>query len=357
MSDVFAGIKHLLKTDSTSIDNKFFKLHYKATMFILVACSILLTQKHYFSDPIDCFDAGGVSNDILDPYCWIHDTYTVPSLKDKIVGREVVAPGVGPAKEDEEVTYHSYYQWVTLFVYFQAILFYIPRYLWKVFEGGKIKMLVAQLNTPIVDEEVKKSRVEMMVKYFSINLNTHNQYAIKFIICEALNFVNVVGQIYFTDRFLGYEFSDYGTDVLAMSERQIGTRHDPMNRVFPKVTGCTYNQWGSDGGWEHHTALCVMPLNVLNEKIFIFLWFWYIIVAVLTAVGLMYRIATFIPGVRTMMLRARARLAPAVAVEQVAGKCQYGDWFMLIQLGKNMDPLIFKDFILDLGKKFKGVDD
>lgn len=82
----------------------------------------------------------------------------------------------------------------------QAILFYIPRYLWKVFEGGKIKMLVAQLNTPIVDEEVKKSRVEMMVKYFSINLNTHNQYAIKFIICEALNFVNVVGQIYFTDR-------------------------------------------------------------------------------------------------------------------------------------------------------------
>lgn len=120
MSDVFAGIKHLLKTDSTSIDNKFFKLHYKATMFILVACSILLTQKHYFSDPIDCFDAGGVSNDILDPYCWIHDTYTVPSLKDKIVGREVVAPGVGPAKEDEEVTYHSYYQWVTLFVYFQV---------------------------------------------------------------------------------------------------------------------------------------------------------------------------------------------------------------------------------------------
>lgn len=81
-------------------------------------------------------------------------------------------------------------------------MFYVPRYLWKVFEGGKIKMLVAELNTPIVDEENKKNRIEMLVKYFSLNLNTHNQYAIKYIVCEALNFVNVIGQIYFTNRYV-----------------------------------------------------------------------------------------------------------------------------------------------------------
>lgn len=56
--------------------------------------------------------------------------------------------------------------------------------------------------------------------------------------------------------------------------------------------------------------------------------------AVLTAIGILYRLVTFVPGVRTMMLRTRARLAPAVAVEQVASRCNYGDWFMLIQLGK-----------------------
>lgn len=56
--------------------------------------------------------------------------------------------------------------------------------------------------------------------------------------------------------------------------------------------------------------------------------------AFITAVGIVYRLITFIPGVRMMMLRARARLAPAVAVEQVASRCHYGDWFMLIQLGK-----------------------
>lgn len=80
-------------------------------------------------------------------------------------------------------------------------MFYIPRYLWKVLEGGKVKMLAAELNTPIVDEDMKKSRIGMMVKYFNINMNTHNPYAIKYIVCEALNFVNVIGQIYFTDRY------------------------------------------------------------------------------------------------------------------------------------------------------------
>lgn len=77
-------------------------------------------------------------------------------------------------------------------------------------------------------------------------------------------------------RFLGFEFTRYGTDVLAMSERELGTRHDPMDRVFPKVTGCTYQQWGASGDEEFHRALCIMPLNVLNEKIFIFLWFWWV---------------------------------------------------------------------------------
>lgn len=115
----FADLNPLLKTDSTFIDNITFRLHYKASMFILVACSFLLTQKQYFGDPIDCYPLAKKSNYILDPYCWIHDTYTIPSLMDKRVGRDVVAAAGGPAKE-EDIIYHTYYQWVTFFVYLQV---------------------------------------------------------------------------------------------------------------------------------------------------------------------------------------------------------------------------------------------
>jgi len=47
--------------------------------------------------------------------------------------------------------------------------------------------------------------------------------------------VNVLGQIYFMDVFLGGEFTTYGSDVVRMSELEPGQRTDPMARVFPKV--------------------------------------------------------------------------------------------------------------------------
>jgi len=42
-------------------------------------------------------------------------------------------------------------------------------------------------------------------------------------------------QIYFTDYFLGYEFRNYGSDVLAYTEMEQEDRPDPMAKVFPKV--------------------------------------------------------------------------------------------------------------------------
>ena len=47
--------------------------------------------------------------------------------------------------------------------------------------------------------------------------------------------MNVLGQIYFMDMFLGGEFTTYGADVVSMSELEPDQREDPMSRVFPKV--------------------------------------------------------------------------------------------------------------------------
>ena len=48
------------------------------------------------------------------------------------------------------------------------------------------------------------------------NRSRHNWYAAKFFFCECLNLVNVVGQIYFMDLFLGGEFTTYGSEVPCM---------------------------------------------------------------------------------------------------------------------------------------------
>lgn len=124
MYDVFGSIRGLLKIDSVSIDNNIFRLHYKGTMFILVAFSMLITQKQYFGDPIDCI-VDGVKGDIMDTYCWIHSTFTIPALIGAEVGTVVPHPGVSnPQLHGEDSNYairhHKYYQWVTLFLYLQV---------------------------------------------------------------------------------------------------------------------------------------------------------------------------------------------------------------------------------------------
>ena len=54
MFDLFGEVKDLFKIESTVTDNVVFLLHYKVTVIILIACSILVTSKTYIGDPIDC---------------------------------------------------------------------------------------------------------------------------------------------------------------------------------------------------------------------------------------------------------------------------------------------------------------
>ena len=76
-------------------------------------------------------------------------------------------------------------------------------------------------------------------------------------------------------------------------------RIDPMSRIFPKMTKCIFHKYGGSGTIQRFDALCVLSMNILNEKIYIFLWFWLIILAVITAINLVIRISSFfIPNVR-----------------------------------------------------------
>ena len=139
-------------------------------------------------------------------------------------------------------------------------------------------------------------------RYFKEDLRTHGGYAFNFFFCELLTLINVVGQIYFTDRFLGYQFTTYGTEVVKMTTMDPEVRADPMNTVFPKVTKCTFHMYGPSGTVTKHDGLCILALNIINEKIFVFLWFWFVILAVITAMSILYRVAI----ISSLKLRVRA---------------------------------------------------
>lgn len=47
--------------------------------------------------------------------------------------------------------------------------------------------------------------------------------------------------------------------------------------IFPVQAKCDYFNFGSSGTIQYIDSLCVLPQNVVNEKIFVFLYFWMII--------------------------------------------------------------------------------
>ena len=83
---------------------------------------------------------------------------------------------------------------------FQAILFYIPRWLWKNWEAGKVSALRMDLNLGIISDVEKKLKKKLLIDYLYSNLKHHNFWAYRYFFCEFLALLNVSGRISDTRR-------------------------------------------------------------------------------------------------------------------------------------------------------------
>ena len=83
------------------------------------------------------------------------------------------------------------------FILFQAILFYIPRWLWKNWEAGKIGALKMDLDLGIITEAEKRQKKKLLLDYLYANLKNHNFWAYRYFFCEFLALLNVLGEYIF----------------------------------------------------------------------------------------------------------------------------------------------------------------
>ena len=65
--------------------------------------------------------------------------------------------------------------------------------------------------------------------------------------------------------YIGGEFRTYGLQVASMMEEDPEDRVDPISRVFPRVTKCIFNKFGPSGSVQRRDAMCVLPVNIINE--------------------------------------------------------------------------------------------
>lgn len=176
--------------------------------------------------------------------------------------------------------------------------------------GGRIKGLVEGLqmialskhnqqkaemrfsgNYVLPSKSMIDGRVHIIKDQFYKHIRINKKFARCLIFTEMLNFVNLFVQIYATNEFLGGQFYSLGTNFIA---DDFTGAMDVLDLVFPKVTKCDFFKYGQSGSIQKHDALCVMALNIINEKIFVILWFWYCVMVVVSVAGLAWRLITLI---------------------------------------------------------------
>ncbi len=62
-----------------------------------------------------------------------------------------------------------------------------------------------------------------------------------------------------------------------------------------QVASCFFWRTGPNGRQMRFDSICVLPLNVLNEKIFYILWFWYLVLMAVSVGSIFYRFGIVIP--------------------------------------------------------------
>lgn len=175
--------------------------------------------------------------------------------------------------------------------------------------------------------------------------------------CEALNLANVLAQLWLMDRLLDGRFYAYGASVFLRSGDAAALAAD---RAFPKVTACEFRKYGPSGTLETYDAMCVMALNVVNEKVYAALWLWYVAVLVpLSCAALAWRAVQYAyrsderfnrlllscgvssPAGRGGGGRDNRGLGSDMAA--VARETAFSEWLFLCHVTGNVDPDVLRD--------------
>lgn len=330
-----------------TIDNIVFRLHYRLTFWALLTATILVSSRQYIGEHIRCI-CDTVPKDVMNTFCFFTTTFTIPRFNND---SQVPHPGVGPLGRgelsSESVVHHAYYQWVPFVLFGQAIMFYLPHLIWRLSEGGTIKLLVEGLQygyLAIADQDVGRApskskymaQVRVVRTTFMSRLRLNRWWGHWLIGCEILNALNLILQIFITDAFLGGKFLGLGPALMAWQPQDV----DPLDLIFPKVTKCAFMKYGASGTIQTHDALCIMALNIINEKIYTFLWFWFVVLAVLTSGGLVWRMLTLLlhkrsPRFNQLLFDFDGRLDPD-DFETVISRCEFSHWIFLLYLCRNM---------------------
>lgn len=225
--------------------------------------------------------------------CWTTNTYHIP-IEDELT-----------QESRRRAPIISYYQWIALVFSLQGFLFYLPRPVWRILNKKSGLAVNTITDAAIECQRHRDDKFENNVRYMSqrmsqflnglrrrrqaaglckkFGLSIYGSYlTIVYLVIKVLYVVNVIGQLFLLNAFLGTDYHLYGFDVM---RRMANGEEWTTSSRFPRVTLCDFNV-RKLGNIHRYTIQCALPLNLFYEMMFIFLWFWMIFVMTVTICSL-----------------------------------------------------------------------
>ncbi|XP_033728697.1 innexin unc-9-like [Pecten maximus] len=382
ISGLLGGFGKWSRLTGSSDDDWIDRLNHIWTVVMLSLFAVIVSSGQYVGDPIQCWcpaEFSGSRVSYTKSVCWISNTYYIPD--------ENELPRDGKTRQDAEITY---YQWVPLIFLIQALMFKLPNIAWHMLNGysgiSLEKITTMAEDTMLASPEKRNEKIMYIAKYMNRWIETHRDWHYNFfvrmrqkfsnILCfcigkrdgtyltgfylfvKVLYCVNVVGQFFLLNEFLSMNYNVFGIDVINFLLANGEWKASPR---FPRVTLCDL-QIRQLNNLQTFTVQCVLPINLFNEKLFIFLWFWLLFVTVLTFINFstwVYYIVfsenkiRYVRKYLTILGQLETGFDKKVSRKFAAEYLRGDGVFVLRVVGKNSSDMVLTDLVQHLWKVFK----
>ncbi|CAJ0595909.1 unnamed protein product [Cylicocyclus nassatus] len=296
LSSAVTAIKPRL--DDSGID----RLNYYYSTMVIMVLSVTITAKQYVGSPLQCWVPAQFTKaweQYAENYCFVYNTYwvrpdeDVPDSVDTRIAQQLI-----------------YYQWVPFIMALEAALFYLPIIFWSQVNnksGLNIENLVrVALAAEVAEVDAEKEKkINVICSQLEASIDLQNsrsegasfmKHLAKFgqldgtyvsnvyLVTKIINVINLGGQFFMMNKFLGQNDPYWGVHIL--SDILTGTDWE-LSGNFPRIAMCDF-QVRVLGNLQRYSIQCVLSLNMFNEKIFLFLYFWFIIVGIATALDTVF---------------------------------------------------------------------
>ena len=357
MLNVFGKLKKYVnyKEKSIVIDSFYSKLFYRITFALILSFIAVLCAQDFTGDKISCLSDQQKFKRAIENFCFVKSPFTI--RKNKTSSK---TPGIGPYFHNKVgIIHHKYYQWVYYVLLVQALLLYVPHVIWKNIEKGTIKAVLSGFEysfLSFLEEEQELTEIKIpsgkeykkllwkRANYLGKYLKYYGLWGYAYVFFELLYIPLIALEVYLTDVFLSGHFLTLGLDVF-----QFGS--DQLDFVFPKQAKCNFYKFGSSGTIQIHDALCVMPMNNVNQYIYLFLWFWFAFLAICTIMKIFWRICSCILYSRSMFFSkwvfyfVKLKKDDRDALISFTMNVSYSNWLFIYYIFRNMDLRVFRDLL------------